>query len=99
MPFLAFGNGAASYVDGRRFSRPRGLPEYGRWVDKLVDEGWESATATAAEGSEGGRGGGGGPSDEAIEKVRVCIGAGRRGGEGGRQSTSGVRGLFLCGGV
>ncbi|CAN0353421.1 unnamed protein product, partial [Scytosiphon promiscuus] len=44
VPFHAFGNGAASYVDGHRFSRPRGLPEYGQWVDRLTEEGWAKAT-------------------------------------------------------
>ncbi|CAM9264081.1 unnamed protein product, partial [Hapterophycus canaliculatus] len=53
VPFHAFGNGAASYVDGHRFSRPRGLPEYGRWVDKLEEDGWTSATGNAA--AAGGR--------------------------------------------
>lgn len=31
-PCLAFGNGAASYVGGRRFSRPRSVREYAAWV-------------------------------------------------------------------
>eukprot|EP00899_Mesostigma_viride_P019255 jgi/Mesvir1/27330/Mv07146-RA.1 len=31
-PYHAFGNGAASYTHGKRFSRPRGLPEYTDWV-------------------------------------------------------------------
>jgi putative oxygen-independent coproporphyrinogen III oxidase len=31
-PYLAFGMGAASYLDGRRFSRPRRLASYLRWV-------------------------------------------------------------------
>lgn len=50
VPFLAFGNGAASYVDGHRFSRPRGLPEYGQWVDKLAEEGWAKATGAVVAG-------------------------------------------------
>eukprot|EP00752_Nemacystus_decipiens_P017486 g15677.t1 len=58
VPFLAFGNGAASYVDGHRFSRPRGLPEYGRWVDKLVEEGWTKATGAAVAGRAAAAGGG-----------------------------------------
>lgn len=41
---MAFGNGAASYVDGRRFSRPRDLPGYYQWVNRLKEEGWWRAT-------------------------------------------------------
>ncbi|CAM9565376.1 unnamed protein product [Phaeothamnion confervicola] len=59
-PFLAFGNGAASHLEGRRFSRPRGLKEYAAWVDRLSEEGWEGATAaTAAAGGESAGGAGG----------------------------------------
>lgn len=83
VPFYAFGNGAASYVDGHRFSRPRGLPEYGRWVDSLAEEGW--AKATGASAAAGGAGGDEqleqkerrkGPSFEALERVseRFCGG-------------------------
>eukprot|EP00903_Cladosiphon_okamuranus_P015355 g14181.t1 len=78
LPFLAFGNGAASYVDGHRFSRPRGLPEYGQWVNKLAEEGWAKATgavvaggAAAAGSGEvllGGRGARGEDSDEEKEE-------------------------------
>lgn len=70
VPFLAFGNGAASYVDGHRFSRPRGLPEYGRWVDKLAEEGWAKATGAATAGGVAGAG-----DDDAL------LGGGDTGGE------------------
>lgn len=73
VPFLAFGNGAASFVDGNRFSRPRGLPEYGQWVNKLVEEGWAEATgALAAVPAVAGGGeaivGGGGTRGESEDK-------------------------------
>lgn len=75
VPFLAFGNGAASYVDGRRFSRPRGLADYGQWVNKLAEEGWAKATATATDALPVcGGGGDRAPSDDALERVRrKCI--------------------------
>ncbi|CAM9602863.1 unnamed protein product [Ectocarpus sp. 4 AP-2014] len=80
VPFLAFGNGAASFVDGHRFSRPRGLPEYGQWVSELEEEGWAKATgaprrAACEEVLPGGGGMGDGagaeesrPSREALER-------------------------------
>ncbi|CBJ30711.1 coproporphyrinogen III oxidase [Ectocarpus siliculosus] len=80
VPFLAFGNGAASFVDGYRFSRPRGLPEYGQWVGELEEEGWDKATgaprrAACEEVLPGGGGMGDGagaeesrPSREALER-------------------------------
>lgn len=82
VPFLAFGNGAASYVDGHRFSRPRGLSEYDKWVDKLTHEGWSEATSTGAQVlptvGAGILAGDDGPSDEAAERVsqsgKVCSG-------------------------
>lgn len=49
VPFMAFGNGAASYVDGRRFSRPRDLPGYFEWVNRLKEEGWWQATTHEGE--------------------------------------------------
>lgn len=71
VPFLAFGNGAASYVDGHRFSRPRGLPEYGQWVNKLAEEGWTKATGAAVAGEAA-----------AVEGGEVLLGGGGTGGEG-----------------
>lgn len=34
-PYYGFGMGAASYVDGRRFTRPRTRRDYGQWVQRL----------------------------------------------------------------
>ncbi|HEY9633926.1 MAG TPA: radical SAM family heme chaperone HemW [Coleofasciculaceae cyanobacterium] len=36
-PYYAFGMGAASYVDGCRFTRPRTRREYYAWVQQLID--------------------------------------------------------------
>lgn len=38
-PYYAFGMGAASYINGFRFTRPRTRREYYAWVQKLVDHG------------------------------------------------------------
>ena len=38
-PFYGFGMGAASYVQGQRFSRPRKTPEYKQWVKEFVAAG------------------------------------------------------------
>ncbi|MDJ0702315.1 MAG: radical SAM family heme chaperone HemW [Leptolyngbyaceae cyanobacterium MO_188.B28] len=38
-PFYGFGMGAASYVQGQRFSRPRKTPEYKQWVKQFVAAG------------------------------------------------------------
>jgi oxygen-independent coproporphyrinogen-3 oxidase len=38
-PYYGFGMGAASYLQGRRFTRPRTRPEYYTWVQKLIDAG------------------------------------------------------------
>lgn len=90
MPFWAFGNGAASYIDGHRFSRPRDLPVYTRWVDRLTKEGWGRATSEEAttDGVEGGKIVA--SSEEPLvagaaeEKVSVCFSTGRWGwGSGG----------------
>ncbi|NJN57344.1 MAG: coproporphyrinogen III oxidase [Leptolyngbyaceae cyanobacterium SL_5_9] len=35
-PYYGFGMGAASYVQGQRFTRPRTRREYFRWVEELV---------------------------------------------------------------
>ena len=32
-PYYAFGLGAASYLQGRRVSRPRGMGAYRKWVE------------------------------------------------------------------
>ncbi|MFN6565822.1 radical SAM family heme chaperone HemW [Dendronalium sp. ChiSLP03b] len=44
-PYYGFGMGAASYVDGKRFTRPRKTQEYYRWVQDLIANGgvidWE----------------------------------------------------------
>uniref|UniRef100_A0A452ZT61 HemN C-terminal domain-containing protein n=1 Tax=Aegilops tauschii subsp. strangulata TaxID=200361 RepID=A0A452ZT61_AEGTS len=39
-PFYAFGLGSASYINGVRFSRPRGMRNYADWVQKLEDGTW-----------------------------------------------------------
>lgn len=38
-PYYGFGMGAASYVDGRRFTRPRTRREYYAWVQQLTEAG------------------------------------------------------------
>lgn len=38
-PYYGFGMGAASYVQGRRFTRPRTKREYYAWVQHLIDAG------------------------------------------------------------
>lgn len=38
-PYYGFGMGAASYVDGRRFTRPRTRREYYAWVQQLIEAG------------------------------------------------------------
>jgi len=43
--FLAFGNGAASFVNEYRFSRPRGIKQYFTYVDQgCLKEGGEQET-------------------------------------------------------
>jgi coproporphyrinogen III oxidase-like Fe-S oxidoreductase len=41
MPYYAFGLGAASYLAGRRFSRPARMREYVAWVEELAAAGGE----------------------------------------------------------
>lgn len=38
-PYYAFGLGAASYLGGRRFSRPRQMGAYRSWVAKFAAAG------------------------------------------------------------
>lgn len=38
-PYYAFGLGAASYTRGRRFTRPRAMQDYERWVQEYVASG------------------------------------------------------------
>lgn len=80
VPFLAFGNGAASYIAGKRFSRPRGLPEYSRWVDTLTREGWAAATdASYTEASVEGEEEGGRAVGSSVDEVlaeQVCVNEG-----------------------
>lgn len=38
-PYYGFGMGAASYIEGRRFTRPRTRREYYAWVQQLMDAG------------------------------------------------------------
>ncbi|WP_414755967.1 radical SAM family heme chaperone HemW [Anabaena sp. CCY 9910] len=35
-PYYGFGMGAASYVEGKRFTRPRKTKEYSQWVQELI---------------------------------------------------------------
>ncbi|WP_199246187.1 radical SAM family heme chaperone HemW [[Phormidium] sp. ETS-05] len=35
-PYYGFGMGAASYIDGKRFTRPRKLREYYDWVEEFI---------------------------------------------------------------
>ncbi|HEY9728058.1 MAG TPA: radical SAM family heme chaperone HemW [Chroococcales cyanobacterium] len=39
LPYYGFGMGAASYLDGRRFTRPRTRREYYAWVQQLIEAG------------------------------------------------------------
>lgn len=47
----AFGMGAASYVNGRRFTRPGKLNDYEEWVDLLQQKGFEYVSKENPEGS------------------------------------------------
>lgn len=46
-PYYAFGMGAASYLEGRRFSRPRRLAAYLKWLEDM-----ETWAAAAPEGNK-----------------------------------------------
>jgi putative oxygen-independent coproporphyrinogen III oxidase len=47
-PFLGFGCGAASYLDGHRYKRPGKIQQYVEWVDQhLLLQGWEMGTDSA----------------------------------------------------
>jgi putative oxygen-independent coproporphyrinogen III oxidase len=46
-PYYAFGMGAASYLEDRRFTRPRKTQEYYQWVADGCN--WQLATATTAD--------------------------------------------------
>ncbi|CAM9902587.1 unnamed protein product [Chrysoparadoxa australica] len=48
-PFLGVGNGAASYIMQSRFSRPRGLLEYQKWIERLETVGWNESTEASPE--------------------------------------------------
>lgn len=37
LPYYGFGMGAASYIEGQRFTRPRTRREYFNWVQQLID--------------------------------------------------------------
>ncbi|MGB7444146.1 MAG: radical SAM family heme chaperone HemW [Coleofasciculaceae cyanobacterium] len=37
LPYYGFGMGAASYIEGQRFTRPRTRREYFTWVQQLID--------------------------------------------------------------
>ncbi|PRW32956.1 activating signal cointegrator 1 complex subunit 3 isoform B [Chlorella sorokiniana] len=39
LPYYAFGMGAASYLEGRRFSRPKRLNAYRQWVEQYAGDG------------------------------------------------------------
>mmetsp|Transcript_19983 Transcript_19983/g.55628 ORF Transcript_19983/g.55628 Transcript_19983/m.55628 type:complete len:480 (+) Transcript_19983:87-1526(+) len=42
LPCYGFGLGAASYVEGRRFSRPASMPKYKQWVEEFASPGSKS---------------------------------------------------------
>lgn len=63
-PFVAFGNGAASYVGALRFSRPRQLGAYEAWVDEY-ERGGRNAQQQAGEPV--------GPRDWLLETVMVGL--------------------------
>jgi putative oxygen-independent coproporphyrinogen III oxidase len=50
-PYYAFGMGAASYLEGRRFSRPRRLAGYARWLAEYEAAGAAAGAAAAARGA------------------------------------------------
>jgi oxygen-independent coproporphyrinogen-3 oxidase len=64
VPYLAFGLGAASYVRGVRYSRPRDMRAYERWVAALEEA---AAEATTGEAFASGGGGGDGPASAAAD--------------------------------
>jgi coproporphyrinogen III oxidase-like Fe-S oxidoreductase len=44
-PYLAFGNAAASHINSRRYSRPKDLQLYGKWVQQFeTNANWAVAT-------------------------------------------------------
>jgi oxygen-independent coproporphyrinogen-3 oxidase len=50
-PYYGFGMGAASYVQGHRFTRPRTRREYYAWVEQLIEAGgvWDSPQTSATD--------------------------------------------------
>ena len=52
-PYLAFGNAAASHINSRRYSRPKDLQLYGKWVQQFEANGnWAVATESETAESE-----------------------------------------------
>jgi coproporphyrinogen III oxidase-like Fe-S oxidoreductase len=52
-PYLAFGNAAASHINSRRYSRPKDLQLYGKWVQQFEANGnWAVATESETVNSE-----------------------------------------------
>lgn len=64
-PYYAFGVGAASYLEGRRFSRPKALAAYEEWVGAFEAKAAEGGGGGGSSGGGAGGGGGGGGGEGA----------------------------------
>ena len=60
VPFYAFGLGAASFLEGRRFSRPKKMKSYAHWVSDFCTaaEGCDAGQTAAQAGHRNGHSGG-----------------------------------------
>jgi putative oxygen-independent coproporphyrinogen III oxidase len=58
LPYYAFGMGAASYLQGRRFSRPRKLNAYLKWLQEEMEDKINNPSENVNSGSNSGGGGG-----------------------------------------
>lgn len=69
LPYYAFGMGAASYLEGRRFSRPRKLNAYLKWLKEEMEEKVaEGGNTGSSNSSTAGSHGSGSSGKDKIEK-------------------------------
>ena len=74
VPYYAFGLGAASYLEGRRFSRPAKMQAYAAWVAALREKAAlvnKAALASALGGERGAAGEGALPAADMPPESRV----------------------------